>query len=640
MGDLTLHEAIYSLTFTMAAFIFNLALVVVFFAIGSKNYRLKNRSFGKLIIVVLIGNLITCVTFVLRHALPFLAPVQFLFFMYLMVFLSNTLLTYYFAKYLESYFEGEAQNIPKTFLSKLNDLLAISSIIYVVVMYVYKVPKLIDGTADQFELPYWSRMVIAFGYELYFLIYAFIFFIRRRKFLTNRAAYTVMGAFAVTVAAVALEILNSTGIQVNYIGPTLGLYLFYFGAETPDYEALINTLKELELEKKRADTANSYKSIFLANMSHEIRTPINAVLGMNEMIMRESKDDNILEYSANIQSSGRTLLSIINSILDFSKIEGGKMEIIPVRYNTAMVINDAINSVAERAKNKGLEFETDIDEGLPAVLLGDDVRIRQVIMNLLTNAVKYTEKGTVSFSVRRGEQTSREITLKVKVSDTGIGIRPEDMERLCESFERLDEGRNHDIEGTGLGMAIVGTLLKLMGSEIKIKSVYGEGSEFSFDLKQEILDPRPMGHYAQHNVSETKENRVWQVTLNAPEARVLVVDDTDMNLKVIHSMLGLFGIEPDESKSGTDAIEKMRNNTYDVVFLDHLMPIMDGVETLHKLNEEKLVPEGTAVIALTANAIEGAKEMYMKEGFDDYLSKPVSVEQLEKKLKEYLKTDE
>ncbi|MBR1741209.1 MAG: response regulator, partial [Lachnospiraceae bacterium] len=344
-----------------------------------------------------------------------------------------------------------------------------------------------------------------------------------------------------------------------------------------EYEA-----KVLKLEKSAADAANNAKSSFLAEMSHEIRTPINAILVMNEMILREAENENIIEYSGNVQSAGRTLLSIINSILDFSKIEDGKMEIVPVKYDVASMIHDLVNSILERVKAKGLELKVDIDEAIPSMLYGDDVRISQIIMNLLTNAVKYTNEGTVTFSVRADGREAQDIFLQVEVRDTGIGIKEEDMDKLFESFGRLEEKRNRHIEGTGLGMAIVTKLLAMMDSELKVESVYGEGSVFSFCLRQPVVSEEPIGNYAKRLEKSAKEVK-GGAYLFAPEAEVLVVDDNEMNRKVAFNLMKRNGIKPELLASGVEAIERVREKTYDIIFLDHMMPTMDGIETLEHL---------------------------------------------------------
>ena len=403
----------------------------------------------------------------------------------------------------------------------------------------------------------------------------------------------------------------------------------------------ISTVTQMEYERKLQDAMNDAiaadkaKSRFLAQMSHEIRTPINAVLGMNEMILRETTDPNVRDYAEDIQVAGKNLLSIINTILDFSKIEDGKMEIAPTEYDFPSVLNNLINSAAAMTKGKNLELKVDIDPGLPVLLFGDDLRISQVVMNLLTNAIKYTEEGSVSFTVREASRNGSEIFIDVDVSDTGIGIKPEDMSKMFESFGRIEDKRNRGIEGTGLGIGIVTKLLEMMGSKLEVKSEYGKGSSFSFRIRQEIKDSTPIGKYTER-FEKTVRQEVSHDYIYAPSARILVVDDNEMNCKVVKHLLKQNGIVPDFAFSGEECINKLSVKFYHIVFLDHMMPKMDGVETLKILKEKKLIPEGTAVIALTANAVVGAKEFYLESGFDDYLSKPIEIEHLECMLSEYL----
>ena len=399
--------------------------------------------------------------------------------------------------------------------------------------------------------------------------------------------------------------LRLSAIKDNY--GEIFCYLCVFVDVTEEVEAV-----------NRFEVASKAKSRFLAQMSHEIRTPINAVLGMNEMILRESRDEDILE-----------------SILDFSKIEDGKMEIVPVKYDTASFINDLYQSIIQRADTKGLLFVMDIDETLPCTIIGDNVRFSQVIMNLLTNAVKYTEKGSVTLSLKVSERENERIAIAVSVKDTGIGIREEDRERLFESFERLDEARNHNIEGTGLGISIVTSLLAMMGSRLMVSSTYGKGSDFSFVIEQEVVDDTPVGDYKKR-LKDGKVHKNKEDVIYAPGARILIVDDNDMNLKVARNLLKLCGIKPDEAVSGMETIECMKKNTYDIVFLDHMMPGMDGIETLHILKESALIPDETVMIVLTANAVVGARENYLNEGFADYLSKPIEIKYLVEKLTRYL----
>lgn len=397
----------------------------------------------------------------------------------------------------------------------------------------------------------------------------------------------------------------------------------------------MNDVLDLEREKQQAITSNEAKGKFLANMSHEIRTPINAVLGMDAMILRETEDENIKEYAMNIQHAGQTLLTIINDILDFSKIESGKMEIIPTDYEFSSMLHDMVNTIKIKAEDKGLKMNFNVDNSLPYMLHGDEVRVRQVLINLLTNAVKYTQKGSIGFTVT-GEKKDAELILNFVVEDTGIGIKPEDIHKLCTRFERIEEERNRNIEGTGLGMSITKHLLHLMGSELKVESEYGVGSKFSFEIKQGIVNDEPIGDLDKRIEKQSSQFKC-EVSFEDSDARILVVDDNSINRKVFINLLKQTKAQIDEASSGFECIEKVQKNYYDVIFLDHMMPEMDGVETLHKMKELVDYPcQNTPVVALTANAIQGAKEMYLSEGFDDFLSKPIRPDKLEKMVLDLL----
>ncbi|MGN1101229.1 MAG: ATP-binding protein, partial [Huintestinicola sp.] len=324
-------------------------------------------------------------------------------------------------------------------------------------------------------------------------------------------------------------------------------------------------------------------------------------------------------------------------ILDFSKIESGKMEIVPVEYDVSSLVNDIVNMIKARADKKGLKFITEIDETIPAVLYGDDVRLRQIITNILTNAVKYTPQGSVRLRIKAIQRQNGMVKLEVSVTDTGIGIREEDLDKLFTSFQRLDQEKNRNIEGTGLGITIVQRLLNMMDSELKVSSVYGAGSTFSFVVSQKIVNNEPMGDFEQRFKALT-EHSPDKAVKTAPNARVLVVDDNETNLLVAKNLLKRTLVKMETASSGSQCIELLRKNIYDIVFLDHMMPEMDGIETLHKIKEEDLA-SGTHFIALTANAIHGAKQTYLDAGFDDYLSKPFTGSDIEKCLFRHISRD-
>lgn len=397
--------------------------------------------------------------------------------------------------------------------------------------------------------------------------------------------------------------------------------------------------RKLEEAAVAANEANEAKSYFLSTMSHDIRTPMNAILGLNEMVLRDSDDEEIVAYSESIRTAGNTLLGLINDILDFSKIEAGKMDIINVDYSFVSMLNDLVNMVQGKAEDKGLAFNLDIDRNIPVILNGDEIRIKQIITNILSNAVKYTKEGSITLKAgfTKMEENPDSVKLKISVTDTGIGIKEEDLKRLFEAFERIEEEKNRNIEGTGLGMSIAQSFLVMMGSSMEVKSEYGKGSTFSFDLVQGVKSWDPVGNYEETFKRSITERKKYKERFTAPHARILVVDDTPVNLSVIKSLLKRTRIQIDAAGSGDEGIGFYRQKHYDVIFLDHMMPDKDGIETLKEMKEIKDTPNAaTPVICLTANAISGMREKYIDAGFDDYLTKPIDPDRLETMLLAYI----
>ena len=424
------------------------------------------------------------------------------------------------------------------------------------------------------------------------------------------------------------------------------IFIVYFGQKAAEN----NTLREA---RRVAEQSSAAKSEFLANMSHEIRTPINAVMGMNEIILRESAQarehlpgdsekirkifSDISGYAGVIGSAGKNLLAIINDILDISRIEAGKMEIRESEYRLSDVLSDVCSLIRFRAQSRNLAFRVDVSADLPDRLYGDGLRIRQILLNLLNNAVKYTVRGSVTLTVTGEKQAGDLVNVVFSVRDTGIGIREENLGRLFEKFERFGQTENGTVEGTGLGLAIVKSLLDMMNGTIRVDSVWGEGSVFTVTLPQKTIADESIGDFRNRFENSAESVPLSGGSFRAPDARLLVVDDTRMNLTVAEGLLKNTGILVDTALSGTDALKLTLSKPYDLILMDQRMPEMDGTEALHHIREQEHgLNRQAPVICLTADAIAGARERYLAEGFTDYLSKPINSRELRRILLRYL----
>ena len=463
-----------------------------------------------------------------------------------------------------------------------------------------------------------------------------------RKAFTKGQIWALFLNFAVCWLIILLQVNYFPTIPVQFIIISVNVYYFFFLLETPAYRDLERTLDRLRKAKALADEANetaiaadAAKGEFLANMSHEIRTPLTTILGMDEVILRKYEAGPIYKYAQDIQSAGNTLLHIINDILDFSKIESGQLELATRNYDLARVLRDVDNMVRIRAEQKGLKYISQIDESLPDELFGDRIRVHQIMVNILNNAVKYTKRGSVKFTLTGTKSDDPSlIVLHITVADTGIGIHAEDIPKLFQSFSRIDAKETHNIEGTGLGLAITGRLIELMGGTVEVTSTYGMGSTFHVVLPQKVVGTRTLRDYEKAEGSKKKNERAH---LQAPDAKILIVDDNDMNRIVLRSLMKDNHVQIDEAESGEECLKKVATNAYDIILMDYMMPRMDGKQTLDRIKHMPEAPGYSAkVIVCTANALVGVRAELLSAGFDDFLSKPVNGKELEEMLAKYI----
>ena len=449
--------------------------------------------------------------------------------------------------------------------------------------------------------------------------------------------YTAIGfGLFFICSAIELFVLAFIPVLVDDVSMMIGLTLLLILAIIQQ----ISDLRKIRIERQKAVDLSEAKTRFLASMSHEIRTPINAILGMNEMILRENNDPVIDDYAGSVKSSGKMLLMLVNDVLDFSKIEAGKMEINSADFSMAQLLRDIMPMLKERADDKKLKLETKIVSEVPDGMVSDEFRIRQILINLINNAIKYTDNGLVTLTIGGNYKSADAFILEMSISDTGRGISEEDQKHLFEAFTRADEKKNRSIEGTGLGLAIVKRIIDSLGGNISVKSKYLEGSTFSVELTVGVHDKKPLkddflsGGKAPAKTAEKKSD------YTAPDASILVVDDNIMNLKVVRYFLKRADIKPDECDRGLLAVEKCKEKKYDLILLDHMMPEPDGIETLRLIrSEDDSLNKDTPAIVLTANAFTDSRKIYTEAGFMDYLTKPLDATLLEETVKKHLPSE-
>lgn len=624
----------YNIWFGVSGVIF-MVILVVYLRISYSMESKRNHEFFKVAIYVLLADafdVITAITISYGAVVPLFLNVT----LNTCYFVLNALLSYQFLRY--------SQLCVKGFLGELKVALGYRIIIdaYLALLAVNMFTGWMFGFDKQGAYVhgplYYLLPVIP--YSCFFM--GVLRMVRNTKEYDRQQKVSIFAFSILALSGAVVQICFIPDVLLTMFTLSLGLIIILFSLETPDYQKLMQTMDELqkakeeaEEAKKRAEIASQSKSTFLANMSHEIRTPINAVMGMNEMILRECSETEIIEYARNIQSASTGLLALINDILDISKIESGKMELVPGEYSLFGLLRDCYNMIGVQMKGKNLEFVVENETMIPDQLYGDEVRIRQVIFNLLTNAYKYTEKGRVTLRVKHKRISKADIVLVISVEDTGIGVSEENQRRLFDTFERIDEKKNHNIEGTGLGLAITKDLVELMEGEIGVISTLEKGSLFYVEIPQRAVKDEPIGNfYERYNA--TMETKRYREKWRAKGARILVVDDVETNLIVAKNLLKNTGIQIDTANGGRKCLEMTAENAYHLILLDHMMPDMDGVETLHRLKERGGVNANTPVVVSTANAISGAAKEYLEEGFDDYIMKPATGKELEEMVLKFL----
>ncbi len=488
-------------------------------------------------------------------------------------------------------------------------------------------------------------------YVIYFAVMALWLQVTHREYYTAKSQFIILNtAVGLLIAANVVQYMMIRTVLFTYAAATIMLFVIFFYYEAPSYRSMLTVEKELEESRRNTEhstrlsnAANRAKSDFLANTSHEIRTPMNAIMGMNEMILKESRDPEIHQSALDIRRAGTHLLSIINNILDISKIESGKMELYRSNYHLWQMLKDIEEGNFEAVHEKGLKFVLDVDKNIPEHLYGDEDHIRQIIVNLIDNAVKYTSEGTITLSVKSSPMEHNRVKLKISVKDTGIGIRKDDIKKLFHSFERVNMAETQSIKGAGLGLTLVRYLIELMGGTVKAESEYGKGSKFTLELTQQLAQEGFQGTIAEYEaVLASEGERTAGAShddgrpVTCPDAKILVVDDTPVNLVVAKGMLKESLAQVDTAESGEEALEKITAGHYDIIFLDHKMPGMDGIETLNKAREIDGPSRLAKYVALTAHSGTGLRDEYISLGFSDYLPKPMKADALRKILAAHL----
>ena len=598
---------------SIVSFFYIIILNVIFFS--KKNYNNKETKIYSLILIsIIVGILLEMSMRIfapLYNSMPLINDIVSKAFLLYTIFWFTLITLYCF---LISFPE-------KKYLTLRLLLIVVSAIVGIITILVPIEYHFIEGS-DYYSYTYGAAVNVLYVYVfILLLLNIFLVILNRKNVIHNKKYYPII--FIITLFIIAAMIQNKyPEILLNIFIQSLATFIMYFTIENPD----LNHIKELNIAKEQAEKANRAKTDFLSNMSHEIRTPLNAIVGFSECMVDSNDLKETKEYATDIVDASKQLLEIVNGILDISKIEANKVEIIPKNYNPREIFDGLRKLVLPRIKEKPIEFKMTFSPDLPGILRGDVSKVKQIILNVLTNAAKYTDKGEIVFNVNCiNRMDSKTCLMYISVKDTGHGIKKEKLETIFGKFERIDEDKNTTTEGTGLGLAITKSLVELMGGRITVFSKYGEGSTFRIYLEQEIISMEvPETEAAEEEISYKEY----------PDKKILIVDDSKINLKVAQTLMKPYKTQIELAASGIEAIELVKTNKYDLIFMDIMMPKMNGVETLEKLREKEDFT--TPVVALTADAIEGTDEKYLSVGFNSYLSKPIDRKALNKVINKYL----
>lgn len=609
------------LMLTIGSFLFIILLMIVYFS-KQRFISMKNKLYR----YMLITSVFICVTEIIATIVALYSTNIFInLFLYRLHWLTGivwfTLLYYYSVCFLKN---SNASSLKELILGDYR--LKRVTLFFIISFFVYFViPFDAIDTSNITYIPKYVAYYVFVFCALVVLLIA-IFTIRNRKNVPLRKIISVWIMIIELLAIFSIQIIRPS-IAMSPIGAAIQMFFLYFNIENPD----LKVINELESVKDDIDKANRAKTDFLSNMSHEIRTPMNAIVGFSETLLNDPNftAENAVADIKHISSAGNNLLDIINNILDISKIESGKETLENKEYYLSNIIMELSSIIDARLGNNPVKFIIDIDEKIPSKLYGDATKLFQVLLNILTNSVKYTEVGKIKLSII-SNNIGNNVMLHIKVSDTGYGIKKEDFNKLFEKFSRLDNATANEIEGTGLGLVITKRYVDLMGGKIWFESEYEVGTTFYVDLMQGIIDKTPIGEISEPIKSEKEIEYI-----DCSKYNILIVDDNKLNIKVASRLMQAYKFNIDTSSSGKDCIYKIKSGKhYDMIFLDHMMPEMDGIETMHiiKKLEGYYIPP---IVALTANAITGMKEMYLREGFDEYLSKPINTAELNKIIFKY-----